>query len=149
MGGKYQIKELQSTWGEVFLITSLSAATARVVLATLIPFPVSRGKVWTCHGYHCHLVVFVIFLDKPSRIEKIMSVFTVLSLTMFNKLVIFFRIPIPAKCHPFSTANTDKVQMLIIACHPGHTAAGVSECSKRKPVPLHYCLLKGVKEYSI
>lgn len=62
-------------------------------------------------------MVSVIFLDKPNRIEKNMSVFIVLSLTVFNMLVFFFGIPIPAKSHPFSTANSDKVLIVIKVEH--------------------------------
>lgn len=45
------MRELQETWGQGCLPASLPAATAGFVLATLVPFPVSGGKVWTSHGF--------------------------------------------------------------------------------------------------
>lgn len=61
------MRELQQTWGQDFFTVSLPGATAGFVLTTLVPSPLSEGKVWT---FRLYSVVSVIFLDKPPRRVK-------------------------------------------------------------------------------
>lgn len=99
------MRQLQETWGQGFLVASLSAPGAGFVLATLVPFPVSGGKIWTSHGFAmgCKFPSSLGLCDisgQAPQNSKKMSVFIALPLTMFNILVTFCRIPMTANAIP-------------------------------------------------